>query len=179
MPSANPLGGGLGVRQTQLAGCAVHSARPCLPAPARLTHAHKPRSCKGVSGLNETCSARRTPSSWPCLTLPAHRQVPDYTVPLSSEVEAQAFLEASVADLPKAPKARTYEERHAPIGKVLLFTNKGSVPGVYRALALQFVGTSRLLFAWVQVSETEGPGIPLMQKMNVSVPACRLWGVCV
>lgn len=97
-------------------------------------------------------------------------QVPDYTIPITGEMEAQFFLDATAETLPKPPKAKTFEERHAPIGKVLLFTNRPEVPSIYKALALQFVGKSRLLFAWVKVETDAGPGVALMQKMNVSKP---------
>jgi hypothetical protein len=105
-------------------------------------------------------------------------QVPDFTIPLSNEFEAQSFMDATSEDLPKAPKAmgalRNLQERNAPIGKVFLFTNQDHAPHIYKALAMQFVGVSRLLFAWIKVSTTEGPAYPLMQKMNVSGCSCCL-----
>jgi len=107
-----------------------------------------------------------------CATLsPNTKQVPDFTSALTSEVEAQRFVDATATDLPKVPKGSTAEERRAPIGKVVLFTNKGEVPGVYKALAMHFAGRSRLLFAWARATTDAGPGSSLMQKMNVSVPA--------
>lgn len=98
-------------------------------------------------------------------------QVPDFTIPLSNEYEAQYFMDATAADLPKTPKS-PLQERNAPIGKVFLFTNQDHAPHIYKALAMQFVGTSRLLFAWTKVSTTEGPSYPLMQRMNVSGGCC-------
>jgi hypothetical protein len=95
--------------------------------------------------------------------------VPDFTSSISSEGEAQAFLDASPSDLPLPPPAASPAERNAPIGKVLLFTTKPEVPGIYKALAAQFAGKARLLFAWVSADASEGPSYPLMQKMNVSV----------
>lgn len=54
---------------------------------------------------------------------------------------------------------------------MLLFTSKDEVPGIYKALAAQFTGKSRLLFAWTKV-DSDGPAMPLMQKMNVSEAGC-------
>jgi hypothetical protein len=110
--------------------------------------------------------------------------VPDFTVPLSDEVAAQAFLDASAADLPVPPKGQRFRARDAPVGKVLLFTLKDEAPGIYKALAAHFAGRSRLLFAWARASVADGPGVRLMQKMNVRtcvracVRACaRVWCV--
>lgn len=103
-----------------------------------------------------------------CLSCVArvHTQVPDLTSPLSSELEAQAFLDASPADLPVPPKG-SRAERDAPVGKVVLFTTKAEVPGIFKALAAHFAGKSRLVFAWSR-NTVDGPGLKLMQKMNVS-----------
>ena len=117
---------------------------------------------------------------YPCtLSVDTHplAQVPDFTSTISNEVEAQSFLDASFSDLPKAPKVSSPKEREAPIGKVLLFTSKDEVPGIYKALAAQFTGKSRLLFAWTKV-DTDGPAMPLMQKMNVSAAGCA-WMVVI
>jgi hypothetical protein len=101
-------------------------------------------------------------------------KVPDFTIPLSNEYEAQSFMDATAEDLPKPAKARTLQERNPPIGKVFLFTNQDHAPPIYKALAMQFVGNSRLLFAWIKVSTNEGPAYPLMQRMNVSGCFCCL-----
>jgi hypothetical protein len=94
-------------------------------------------------------------------------QIPDFTIQLSNEVEADAFVKATADSLP--PDAiRSAEDRRAPIGKVFLFTTKTSVPGMYKALAAQHFGKSRLLFGWATTAESNGPALPLMQKMNVS-----------
>lgn len=101
------------------------------------------------------------------LAPPIPHQVPDFTSLISDEVEAQRFLDATAADLPKPPKASSAQERRAPIGKVVLFTNKAEVPGIYKALAMHFTGKSRMLFAW-STATMDGPAYALMQKMNVS-----------
>lgn len=97
--------------------------------------------------------------------------MPDLTRELSNEGEVQAFLDATADDLPLAPPAGSLHERGAPVGKVLLFTSKAEVPGIFRALATSFSGHARLLFAWARTTQ-EGPGLRLMQKMNVRVHAC-------
>lgn len=82
-------------------------------------------------------------------------------------MEADAFVKATADSLP--PDAiRSAEDRRAPIGKVFLFTTKSSVPGMYKALAAQQFGKSRMLFGWATTAHEKGPALPLMQKMNVS-----------
>ncbi|WIA14176.1 hypothetical protein OEZ85_002717 [Tetradesmus obliquus] len=96
-------------------------------------------------------------------------QIPDFTIQLSNEVEADAFVKATADSLP--PDAiRSAEDRRAPIGKVFLFTTKSSVPGMYKALAAQHFGKSRMLFGWATTAHEKGPALPLMQKMNVRKP---------
>lgn len=94
--------------------------------------------------------------------------MPDFTAHLTNEIEGQLFLAATAADLPDAAITHA-AARKGPVGKVFLFTMKHEVPGIYKALALQFHGKSRLLFCWT-APDNKGPGYPLMQKMNVSGP---------
>jgi hypothetical protein len=94
-------------------------------------------------------------------------QVPDFTIHLTGAVEADAFISATADSLP--PDAiRSTDDRRAPIGKVVLFTTRSSVPGMYKALAAQHFGRSRLLFGWTTTADEDGPAVALMQKMNVS-----------
>lgn len=96
--------------------------------------------------------------------------MPDFTSLLSDEGEAQAFVAATASSLPRRRRGsggHDADEDGAPVGKVFLFSTKHDVPGIYKALAAQFHGRSRLLFAWTS-PDTAGPGVSLMQKMNVS-----------
>jgi hypothetical protein len=98
---------------------------------------------------------------------PPALQIPDSTIRLSDAEEADAFISATADSLP--PDAiRSTDDRRAPIGKVFLFTAKSSVPGMYKALAAQHFGKSRLLFGWTTTADEQGPALALMQKMNVS-----------
>lgn len=105
-------------------------------------------------------------SCWYSINELACMQVPDFTSQLTNEVEGQQFLAATGAALPDAA-IRTAADRKGPVGKVFLFTTKHEVPGIYKALAMQFHGKARLLFCWT-TPDNKGPGYPLMQKMNVS-----------
>lgn len=72
------------------------------------------------------------------------------------------FLTSLSSPIPLDPFAHL-----STTGKVLLFSTKSEAPAIYKALAMQFAGKSRLLFAWSQAS-SEGPSHMLMQRMNVS-----------
>jgi hypothetical protein len=140
-----------------------------------LPHLHPPlHSGSPPPSLASPCFPPPLPSP------PPWAQVPDFTSSIGSEGEAQAFLDASASDLPKQPPAASAEERETPIGKVMLFTSKSEAPGIYKALAMQFAGKARLLFAWATVDPSEGPSYPLMQKMNVSdVDVCAVSPECI
>lgn len=91
------------------------------------------------------------------------------TIHLEDEIDGQRFTSATGADLPEAA-IKTAADRKGPIGKVILFSTKNEVPALYKALAMNFHGKSRLLFGWTR-PDSEGPGWSLMQKMNVSETA--------
>lgn len=96
--------------------------------------------------------------------------MPDFTLELTDEADAQSFMAATGSQLPPAA-IRIAADKDLPVGKVFLFSTKYNVPGIYKALAMHFHGKSRLLFGWT-TPDNKGPGFPLMQKMNVSVIAC-------
>eukprot|EP00879_Flechtneria_rotunda_P014908 GHRR01015576.1.p1 GENE.GHRR01015576.1~~GHRR01015576.1.p1 ORF type:complete len:609 (+),score=148.82 GHRR01015576.1:560-2386(+) len=91
-------------------------------------------------------------------------QVPDLTIELTDEEDAQAYINATAADMPIV--FRSQHHKDSPIGKVFLFSTKQDVPGLYKALAMRFHGKARLVFAWTSPDES-GPGYPLMQRMHV------------
>lgn len=96
--------------------------------------------------------------------------MPDFTSLLSSPEEADRFVAATGNDLPDAA-IHSAEDRKSPVGKIFLFSTKKEVPGIYKALAMQFHGKSRLLFGWT-AQDDDGPGYAMMQKMNVGAPGC-------
>eukprot|EP00775_Hariotina_reticulata_P011263 gene11263-11412_t len=92
------------------------------------------------------------------------QQVPDFTSLLTSELEANAFVQAAGA-VHLGSSSSDGSTKGSPTGKVFLFSTKQEVPGVYKALAMQLHGKANLMFAWT-TPDTTGPGPAMMKKMN-------------
>jgi hypothetical protein len=142
-----------------------HSPQRCCYADAFISNSRLAAARRSLLGGCWVNKARHACFAFCCVVCPA-LQIPDSTIRLSEAEEADAFISATADSLP--PDAiRSTDDRRAPIGKVFLFTAKSSVPGMYKALAAQHFGKSRLLFGWTTTADEQGPALALMQKMNV------------